>query len=248
MDSEKKELEAKIKDIIRLSEKHSSAKFTAFLTEEEQAELGENPALGFNAGYFGGYEGASRKMFGVFPDWQDFNGAEFPIDILHITKKYPKELTHRDYLGTILSLGIERNKIGDILVTQDGAYIFAGKSVSGHILSQVEKIANCGVKTELADLNDVEVPEQEYDDLFKVIASMRLDAVVSAITNSSRNTALSMIRGAKVSINHKEVCEGSKGVVVGDIISVRGFGRFMIYAEGGRTGSGRLHVHIKKYR
>lgn len=248
MDSGKKELEAKIRDIIRLSEKHSSPKFTAFLTEEEQAELGGNPAVGYNSGYFGGYAGAGRKMFGVFPDWQEFDTADFPIDILRITKKYPKELTHRDYLGTVLSLGIERNKIGDILVDGEGAYIFASQSVSGHILAQMEKIANCGVKTELADIGEIEIPEQEYDDLFKVVASLRLDSVVAAITNESRNGALNIIKSAKVAVNHKEVTEGSKAVAVGDIISVRGFGRFVIYQEGGRTGSGRLHVHIKKYR
>ena len=248
MDREIKELEAKIKDLLRLSEKHSSPKFTAFLNEEEQAGIDANIALGYNFSYYGGYEGARRKMFGVFPDWQEVDFSEYPIDIIKFEKKYKKELTHRDYLGTILSAGIERNTVGDILVTEWGAYVFILKSVSGHILGQIEKIANCGVKTELVGADEVEIPKQEYDDLFKVVASMRLDAFVAAITNQSRNTALLMIKGQKVALNHKEITDGAKSVSVGDVISVRGFGRFVVWAEGSRTGSGRLHVHIKKFR
>ncbi len=248
MNSGKKELEAKIRDTIRLSEKYASARFTAFLTEEEQAELGENPALGENGGYFGGYEGAARRMFGAFPEWQEFDGAEFPIDILYIEKKYPKELTHRDYLGTILSLGIERSKIGDILVTEKGAYVFAAESVSGHIASQVEKIANCGVEVHSCGIDEVEIPRQEFEDLDKVVASMRLDAMVAAITGGSRNSALNLIKGARVAVNHREITEGARPVAEGDILSVRGYGRFVVCEEGRRTGSGRLHVHIKKYR
>lgn len=248
MDSQKKELQAKINDLTRLCEKHAAPKFTAFLTEGEQAELGENPALGYNAAYFGGYDGAARKIFGVFPEWQEAELEDFPIDIIRFTKKYPKELTHRDYMGTVLSLGIERRMIGDILVSGDGAFMFVSKSISGHITAQVEKIANCGVKTEIVKADEVKIPKQEFDDLFKVVASMRLDAVISAITNSSRSEALAIIKSSRVAVNHKEITDGAKVVAAGDTLSVRGFGRFVIFEEGKRTGSGKLHVHIKKYR
>ena len=84
--------------------------------------------------------------------------------------------------------------------------------------------------------------------MFLIVASFRLDAFVAAITKLSRNQALLLIRDGKVSLNHRVLEDGSKGINSGDILSIRGYGRYIFFAEGGRTGSGRLHVHIKKFR
>ena len=247
MKQEKKQLEAKVNDCLRLCGKYSTPRFTGFLTEEEQAMLGSIAAYDYNVAYFGGYDDAKRKIFGVFPEWQNVEFSEYPIKIIQFIKKYPKELTHRDYLGTILSLGIERNKIGDILVDENGAYVFASESISD-VICGIEKISNCGIKTKEVRLEDIKIPEQEYDDMFLIVASLRLDAFISAITKLSRNQALLLIRSGKVSLNHKETEDVSKGIAVGDVLSVRGYGRYIFFSEGGRTGSGRLHVHIKKFR
>ena len=201
----------------------------------------------YNTEYFGGYGDAKRRMFGAFPEWQEVDYSEYPIKIINFTKKYSKELTHRDYLGTILSLGIERNKIGDILVDEKGAYVFVSESIADVVMG-IEKISNCGMKTKEVNLKDIRIPEQEYDDLFLIVASLRLDAFVAAITKLSRNQALLLIRGGKVSLNHRVSEDGSKTVNSADILSIRGYGRYIFFAEGGRTGSGRLHVHIKKFR
>lgn len=247
LETEKKQLEARINDCLRLCGKYSEPRFTCFLTEEEQADLGEIAAYNYNTGYFGGYDNAKRRMFGVFPEWQDIDFKEYPIKIVNFIKKYNKELTHRDYLGTVLSLGIERNKIGDILVDENGAYVFASESIADVLLG-IEKIANCGIKTGFVNLEDIKIPEQEYDDLFCIVASMRLDAFVAAVAKCSRNQAMLLIRGGKVAINHKVSEDVSKSVAVNDVLSVRGYGRYIVFSEGGRTGSGRLHVHIKKFR
>lgn len=248
MEKGNKELEARIRDTIRLSEKYASSRFTAFLEEEEQAILNEIPIYAPNSCYFGGYDGARRKMFGVFPDWEEPDEKSFPIKIINFIKKYPKELTHRDYLGTILSLGIERNKIGDILVHPDGAYVFVTENIADTILFGIEKISNCGIKSKIAEIDEIEIPKQEYDDIKCIAASMRLDAVVSGITKLSRNQAMLLIKGDKVSLNHRSIGDGSKSIDVGDTISIRGYGRFVVFSVDGRTGSGRLHVHIKKFR
>lgn len=247
LESEIKELQARINDCLRLCDKYSAPRFTAFLTEEEQAAIGEVLSYGHNTCYFGGFDDAKRKMLGVFPEWQEVEFSEYPIRVISIIKKYTKELTHRDYLGTVLSLGIDRSKIGDILVHDKGAYIFASETVADMILG-IEKISNCGVKVTLADIGDIEIPEQQYDDLFCIVPSMRLDAFVAAVTKASRNQALTMIKAGKVSLNHKVIEDGSKSIIINDILSVRGFGRYVFFSEGGKTGSGRIHVHIKKYR
>lgn len=248
MEKGNKELEAKIKDTIRLSEKYAQARFTAFLTEEEQAIIDEIPMFGENFCYFGGYDGAKRRMFGVFPEWEEPDEDKFPIKIVNFIKKYPKDLTHRDYLGTILSLGIDRNKVGDILVYEDGAYVFLSENIADTILFGIEKIANCGIKSKIVNIDEIEIPKQEFDDIKCIAASMRLDAVISGITKLSRNQAMLLIKGGKVSQNHREIEDGSKSVAEGDTISIRGYGRFIVFSVDGRTGSGRLHVHIKKFR
>ncbi len=248
MEKGNKELEAKIKDTIRLSEKYASCRFTAFLEEEEQAMLEDFPIYDQNFSCFGGYEGARRKMFGVFPEWEEPDPSLFPIKIVNFIKKYPRVLTHRDYLGTILSLGIERNKVGDILVYSEGAYVFVSENIADTVFYGIEKIANCGIKSKIVSIDEIEIPKQEYDDVKCIIASMRLDALVSGIAKLSRNQAVMLIRAGKVLLNHKAVEDGSKSVAVGDTISIRGYGRFIVFSEDGRTGSGRLHVHIKKFR
>lgn len=247
MESGAKQLQAKINDLIRLSEKYKSERFSDFLTEEEQAEIYDF-AKTAQSDFYGGHPCAARKIFGVFPDWEEVDFSAYPIKIIRIAKKYKKELTHRDYLGTVLSFGIERSKVGDILTDDEGAYVFVKDNVADFLASGIEKIANCGVKCEIVDLSQAVLPKQEYDDLFVVCASMRLDAVVGAVTNTSRSKAAGIIKSAKVSVNHKTTDESAKLVKSGDVLSVRGFGRYIIDSENGRTGSGRLHVHIKKFR
>ena len=248
MEKGNKELEAKIKDTIRLSEKYASPRFTAFLDESEQAALKDFPIYDQNFACYGGFEEARRKMFGVFPEWEEIDYSEFPIKIVNFIKKYPKELTHRDYLGTILSLGIERNKVGDILVNDDGAYVFLSENIADTVLFGIEKISNCGIKSKTVNIDEIEIPKQEYDDLKCIAASMRLDALVSGITKQSRNQAMLLIKSGKVMLNHKEIQDGSASVSEEDTISIRGYGRFIVSSVDGRTGSGRLHVHIKKFR
>lgn len=247
MDFEKKQLDAKISDCLRLCGKYCTPRFTCFFNEEEQAMIGNVASYDYNTAYFGGYDGAQRKMFGAFPEWQDVDYGEYPIKIIKLTKKYPKELNHRDYLGTIMSLGIERSKIGDILVDESGAVVFVCDNMADVVLG-IEKIADCGVKTAEVKPEDIIVPEQEYDDMFVIAPSLRLDAIVAGVAKVSRNRALLLIKGGKVSLNHKMTEDASKAISVGDVLSLRGYGRYLLFSQDGRTGSGRLHVHIKKFR
>lgn len=248
LNSDKKQSEAKAADCIKLCEKYSSPRFGAFFTEEEQAACSGLCAPGVTTLFFGGYDGARRRLFAAIPEWSDPEEAEYPVAIVSIEKKYPKELSHRDYLGTILSLGIERDAVGDILVHEQGAYVFVLCSVCDTLLFGIEKIANCGVRLRRVALEDIEIPEQEFDDLFCIAASMRLDAVLAGATKLSRAKAADLIRSGAVSLNHTPASDSSKSVSEGDVLSVRGFGRYIIHSTEGRTGSGRLHVHIKKFR
>ena len=235
----------KIYDVVRLSEKYHSPKFSKFLDETEQAIIKEERTL--NGVLFGGYEGAERKLFGVFPDWQEPSEDEFPIAILEFTKKYEKELTHRHYLGTILSIGIERNKIGDILPDEKGATVFVLEDIAEFIKENIKKIAGCGVDIDICDASSIKIPEKRFELIDIVAASMRLDACLGAILKISRKDAKNLALSGNVSINHLEPKSEDVKLTQGDLLSIRGFGRAEVLEIGGKTRSDRVHITVKKY-
>ena len=235
----------KIRDVIRLSEKYHEPKFSKFLDEHEQATLMEEGI--FDGVLFGGNEACERKVFGVFPDWIEPSYDEFPVLALRFTKKYEKELTHRHFLGTILSLGIERNKIGDIFPDEKGATVVVLSDIAEFVMENITKIAGCGVSIEVLNFDDIKIPEKRFELLDVVAASMRLDALIGAILKISRKDAKDLALSGNVSINHLEAKSENVKVFEGDLLSVRGFGRVEILEIGGKTRSDRIHVTVKKY-
>ena len=235
----------RINDVYRLCEKYHSPRFSKFLDEEEISRLKSEGFLG--GVLFGGYEGCERKILGAFPDWMEPSFDEFPIKALHIIKRYEKELSHRNYLGTILSLGIERNKIGDILVLDDGAYVFVLDDIADFIKDNIKKISHCGVYIEECNLFDVKIPEKKHELLDVIAAALRVDAVLAGLLHISRNDAKSYLSSGYVKVNHTEIKEADFEVKENDLLSIRGFGRTEIFSVGNKTRSDRVHITIKKY-
>ena len=247
MKNEEKILLARTEDLLRLSARSHEPKFSAFLDENEQS-LVEEVIRKSRDGvplFWGGYPSADRRILGIFPDWMEPEETLFPIRILKITKNYPKELSHRDYLGTILSQGIQRNRVGDILVTGEGAFVFLTDGME-RMLS-LSKVAGCGVSSEVVDLSEITIPEEKFKEYAAVAASERLDAVVAAALSCSRNQAAALISAEKVLVNHRVITSGSKRTAAGDLLSIRGFGRILLDQIGENTRSGRLHLVFKKY-
>ena len=187
-------------------------------------------------------------MLGVFPEWEEADEGAFPISVIKFTSRHAvKELSHRDYLGSLLSLGIDRNKTGDILVNGNEAYAFISRDIAEYVKSGISKIGRQGVDAEIFDAGDVEIPERKYQTIGAVCASTRADAVIAAALGISRGQSARLIENGKVKINHREVSETSRTVKVNDMISARGFGRFILHEIGGETRSGRLHIILKKF-
>ena len=249
MTSEEKLLIAKCEDLFRLCDRYADCRFSDFLNEAEQAfiqrEIGQR--LGDNTQFFGGFSDAQRKIFGVFPEWMEISYDVFPIGVVKISKKYKKVLSHRDYLGTVLSTGLDRVKIGDIIVNEDGAYIITREEVSDFVARNIEKISNVGVKTELCSISEIDVPKQEFLVIDAVCASVRLDAVISGVLNISRRVASELILTGKVSVNYLETNDTSKQLKPDDVVSVRGFGKFIFSRIGNITRSERVHIEVRKF-
>lgn len=239
---------ARAKDLIKQCERNAAAQFSAFLDGAQQRDISENVSFyGCNTRFYGGYGGAERKILGVFPEWEEPEDGAFPISVLKITSGYSKELTHRDYLGTLMGQGIDRAKTGDIIIDGQDAYVFVCADIAPYLADNITKVGNQGAKAVIIDAGDARIPEPKREKISAVCASQRLDAVVGALCNISRAQSAKLIGAEKVKLNHRECADTSKTVAAGDLISVRGYGRFTFVSADGETRKGRLHITAEKY-
>lgn len=203
----------------------------------------------------GGYEGAERVMACFLPDrlYEKPGYGDFPIECIKISpvnRKFCDTLTHRDYLGTVMGLGIERNQIGDIIVKKDEngtvtGYIFCCKD-KAPLIAGITKAKHTSVHTEIVCGTEL-LPVQEYKDSQKSVSSLRLDAVTAAAVNVSRSTGLLLIKDGTVFLNGRICTENSKNICSGDIISIRGYGKYKIEVSQSVTKKGRYHITVKQY-
>lgn len=236
-----------IEDLVYECMRKNVSVFSQFLDLRQQkiAKAAADPIYSGNFEFFGGVDDAERKILGVFPDYVYDRIGEFPISVLKISHARP--LTHRDFLGAFMSLGIKREFLGDILVGEKETYLLLQPSLSGFVIENVEKIGNVGVKIEPCDFTDIKLIEQRFSDETAIVSSLRLDCVVAAIADKSRNDASKFILGEKVNVNHEIVSSCSKSICEGDVISVRSVGKFKIGKVVTQTKKGRLVLSYKKY-
>lgn len=196
---------------------------------------------------FGGYENCERKMvrFGSKADLGYV--VDYPIKCLKIepsARKFAKEYTHRDYLGSLMSLGIDRKKFGDIYVDSLEAYLYVDASTADYLIENMTSVGRNLVKLSLSSLPDSYVKEK----LKKVtiqVASPRADAVIAKVYNLSRKDTLPYFSEKKVSINGHLVENNDKTLAAGDSVSVRGFGKFNLISEGSLSKKGKLNLTVE---
>lgn len=195
--------------------------------------------------FFGGYSGAERVFLGVFPPYSQHSSEDFPITAIKITWRF-KVLTHRDFLGALLALGIVRDKIGDIIVGDGECTVFAEKTVARFIMQNLSKVGAVGVCCEQTIGENI-VRQEHFKTLTGTVASCRLDCVVSALTGRSRSAATQLIAAGFVSVDFDTRCDNSYEVSGGAAVSIRGHGRFIVDSLGPQTKKGRLAFAARKY-
>jgi len=219
--------------------------FTKFLTPLESREVYSRfPKGEISVNTYGGYPDAERVIISFDEYGEDL---PYPIKVISVKTKREASLSHRDYLGTILSLGIKRELVGDILVTDDGATVFCLEEIAGYICDNLIKIANTGVVATICEDFVPEETSRRYEKTSATVSSLRLDCVVSACVSKSRSGASELISRGLVSVNYKETASVSVGIKDGDVITVKGFGKFLINTDGNLTRKGRIHIDINKY-
>ncbi|PKM81662.1 MAG: photosystem II S4 domain protein [Firmicutes bacterium HGW-Firmicutes-14] len=197
----------------------------------------------------GGYEDSERKRLVIWPEHMDTGERDDQIQVLAVSGNLKfKKLTHRDYLGAILSMGIKREKIGDIIEVPDGCQVIADRLISGYITENLKKVNRLGVKVREIPLKELRPPVKNVKEITATVPSLRLDAVAAAGYGISRNKILGEITAEKVKVNWSVVSDGSFQVKEGDIISTRGRGRVRLETVRGLTKKGRVSVRLTRYR
>lgn len=241
-------LEAKLQDAVRLSFSGGRPRFVGFL-DERQADAARavmNKICFENYMLWGGHSGSERVVFGAFPDFQDPDPSAFPI--VAVTARFRKAdvLTHRDFLGALLSHGINRETLGDFLVEEGRGILFVREEIADFLMSQVEKVGRVGVKLSLGAEEPLPLGRQ-MEERSCVVSSLRLDCIVAAVLGVSREKSASLISSGMVSLNHAETLAPAQQVKEGSKLSIRGKGRYILSGIGRVTKKGRLGITVQKY-
>ena len=221
---------------------YDPVKWTAFLNAIQSKYKSEN----ILALTYGGAADNERRMLGFFPFTGTNRLTDFPIKRLRIShnSKFNKRPRHQDYLGSVLGLGLDRGKIGDILLMPETGYadIFVYEDIAGYICGQLEKVGKVPVKVqETFEEDNVTAPTTESQ---INIASLRLDVTAAAIFRLSRGKTADLISAEKVFVNWTPCTDKGKQIKPGDMVTVRGYGRVQIGEVLGNTKKGRLRVQV----
>lgn len=260
-DKSEAQLLARARDLLLRAEKGEVA-YTPFLTPREQRLLREGLSFA-GAGeallFAGGYESAERKRMYALPDYMlgqedavrdELLGETFGASLVSLMVKGSgyRELYHRDYLGAILNLGVERDAIGDLcVISKNEAILFCDRTMADFLKGELVRVAN-----DVVSLSEV-TPPQDFDGGRKfvpvsdTVASPRADAVVAALCDLSRERAQALFRAGLVEIDYEPLEKYDRDVAAGAVIAVRGHGKFIVRSLSDKTKKGRFRLLADRY-
>jgi RNA-binding protein YlmH len=224
--------------------RRGQARFTRFLEPPQRNDATRAArSEGVEAAFFGGYEGAERCVAAFYEGEAPEN---WPVVCLRAewNAEYAK-VQHRDLLGAEMGLGIERSLLGDIVVGEECAYLFALEAAAPLIMSELTSAGRAKLSVERCE--HFELPEEKGISVRDTVPSMRLDAVAAAGFSMGRAEAQELIRRGLVKLNHLIEERTDARVSAGDLISVRGYGRLRVDEEQGMTKKGRLGVKMTRF-
>lgn len=205
---------------------------------------------------YGGAKEAERARICFLPDYLDEgtfrqmeDGENTVVKCVHITplnNKFADDLNHRDYLGSIMNLGIERDQIGDIVTGEKEAYVFATPDIAEMMERELIRIRHTSVKCEIVKASECDI-EPKFEEISGSVASERIDAILAFVYHLSRSEAQKLIESESVFIDGRTAYSGGYDLKVGSRVSVRGHGKFIYIGPSGTTRKGRLFVNIKVF-
>ena len=252
MEKEDLLLQKRFAELARRSYAQNMFTFTDFLSLPELDLFYQNePQLKYaGVAVFGGAEGTDRKVI-RFGNAAELGYEEtFPIVCIAIEpllEKFGENLSHRDYLGALMNLGIERENLGDIFIKGKTGYVFCLERIAGFIMENLSQVRHTHVKLRILEKEE-EFVQKEIEEMVIIAASERIDGVISKVYNLSRSQSIEHFRAKKIYINSRLCENNSYQLKQGDVVSVRGYGKFVYNGVGYQTKKGKLSVKVGIYK
>ena len=226
---------------------HRTPTFTRFLEPSAEREaVSMAGKAGVHAELWGGFDDAERRICAYYAE-EAPSRDEYPIERIGVTwnEKFATA-GHRDILGAVMGLGLERDGIGDVAMCREGACVFAHTDVAEYILGNLESAGRAHVRCKRLDVLP-EILPPEGDTVRVTVNALRMDAIVAAGYRISRSEAQRLIDTGMVKRNHAEELRTDCRLEEGDLLSIRGFGRCKVQCVEGETKKGRLAVQLFQY-
>ena len=253
MEKEALLLKKRFLDLKRIADNRTIPAFSDFLNSNEisllhglQSEFSKET---FRT--FGGYEYAERQMAMFLPDAFFYEEEDYPypiavLEIKPVSKKFAEDLNHRDFLGSLMNLGIERSLLGDILVKENGAFLFCCERIADYICENLFRVKHTQIQVQISSLTDFDF-EPKFDSVTGSVASLRLDAVLSMVYKKSRSEINAQITAGFVFVNQRLVQNTSHILKENDAVSFRGYGKFLLDSIGGQSKKGKTYITVRKF-
>lgn len=255
---EDKLLISKLFDKIDFTAKTNKITTTDFYNESEQAIL-KNVITSINLEnyiFYGVRKNADRKLLIIYPEKMKelFTLGSFKYDTvvsvfrLIIPKENRDNFNHSMYLGGLIKLGIKREKIGDIIVYEDGADIVVKKETDKFLYTNLQtltRFSNSDISQ--ISVDDIKIIENKFVEIKIITSSLRLDNIVSELARTSRSKALTLLEQERVFVNYINETKPTKQINEKDVITIRGKGKFIISEIAGNTRKGNYVVMVKQY-
>lgn len=242
---------ARVLDKAEQAERRNVPAATGFLSPQQRAWAQDCLRLaGISESAYvlqGGYEGAERQIFLFLPDWLEPESAGSPIRCLRASFQEDENLTHRDFLGSLMGLGLVREKIGDILAAPGSADLLVLEGVADFLLQNWDSAGRVKLRVTAIEPDNLHIPAVRRREIRDTVSSLRLDAVAAGGFRLARGKAAALIESGKVQLNWRECVKPDKLLEAGDVVSARGFGKFELSEVGGLTRKGRISIVLQVY-
>lgn len=248
---EEKWLISHLKDLADQAERYCAVMYSDFLdTAQQEILLSMQNHLNVKIGLDGGYEGAERRMASFCPPFLFEEERRYPFCCIEIKPKNAKFLNklpqHRDYLGAVLGCGLDRRKIGDLLVRPEGALIFVCEELTEYLMDHLHQAGSAEVLLRRYE-SDPQMALPEGKELLISVSSLRLDAVLSRGFGLGRSDAAQLIRAGRVQIDHRLCEKADQTVEETALLTVRGKGRLKLKGCAGTSKSGRIQIRVERF-
>lgn len=196
---------------------------------------------------FGGHRRAERARLAIVPHFIITETVQPPICVLQASGNFNfAKVGHGDFLGSLLGLGIKREKVGDIIVLDDGCQVVVAKEIMNYVIQNWSQVHQVSITIEEIDPEQIAIEPERVREIRTTVASLRLDAVASSGYGTSRTKIARDIRGERVKLNWKTVANPASEVKEGDTLSIRGRGRVIVEEVRGETRKGRISLVLKR--